>query len=188
MKDIFIKALLYKSKMRVISVFLITSTVLFANDLEKDMKIMQKAIIKLMDRYNNVNNALNIVNSKNKILEEKVIKLQTKLQEIQKQQEKIKEPKAEVGVFGVYASGLDNSKINHYKTKKKYLIAKVKAQTLNIRNKPTASGKHIRYLVYGDIVNIIKIVNNKSGYPWAKLKSGGYASIDWLEIEINKKD
>jgi len=180
MTDTFIKASLHKSKTAFIAVSLMVSTSLFASDVEKDMETMQKAIIELIGHYNDTNNALEVMNKKNKILETKVAELQAKLKEVQEEQSKMRKPRATVEVFGVFAQ--EPNKDNGVKT------GKVTAQTLHKRKEPTANAKHIGYLKNGEIVEIEEIVTNNNGRSWAKLKSGGYASIKWIEIQTNTKE
>lgn len=189
MADIFIKASLQKSKIALVAASLLVSSSLLANDTVKDMEIMQKAIIKLIGHYDDTSNALEVVNQKNKTLEEKIVELQTRLKEVQEEQQQMKEPKATVEVLGVYATSLDETKSDDDVIEiEKSLVGKVMAHTLHIRSKPTADGEHIRYLKHGEVVNISEIITNESGYSWAKLKSGGYTSTKWLKIETNKKD
>ena len=189
MTDTFIKASLQKSKTAIIAVSLLASSSLFANEMAKDMETMQKAIIKLIGHYDDTSDALAVVNQKNKTLEAKVAELQTKLKEVQEEQARLKEPKATVEVLGVYATTENTTGEHSHITKNEVpLVGEVMAHTLHIRSEPTANGKHIRYLKHGEVVEISEIMTNESGYPWAKLKSGGYASTKWLKIETNNKD
>lgn len=191
MTDTFIKASLHKSKTAIIAVSLMASTSLFANDVEKNMETMQKAIIKLIGHYDETNNALEIVNQKNKTLEAKVAELQTKLKEVQEEQTKMREPRATVEVLGVFAEepNMVTEKTLYTKTdQENFSTGKVMAQTLHKRKEPTANAKHIGYLKYGEIVDIEEIITNDSGHLWAKLKNGGYASTKWIEIETKTKE
>lgn len=190
MTDTFIKASLHKSKTAIIAVSLMASTSLFANDVEKNMETMQKAIIKLIGHYDETNNALEIVNQKNKTLEAKVAELQAKLKEVQEEQSKMREPKATVEVLGVFAQepNMVTEKTLYIKKDDGVKTGKVMAQALHKRKEPTANAKHIGYLKYGEIVDIEEIITNDSGYPWAKLKNGGYASTKWIEIQTKTKE
>jgi len=172
------KASLQKSKTAIIAISLLASSSLFAkNEMTKDIDTMQKAIVKLIRHYDDTSDALAAINKKNKTIEAKVAELQTKLKEVQKEQARLKEPKATVEVLGVHAT-----------TNETPLIGEVMAHALHVRSKPTAKGKHIRTLKHGEIVKISEITTNKNGYLWAKLKSGGYAFTKWLKIKTKKKD
>jgi len=61
-------------------------------------------------------------------------------------------------------------------------LAKVVANGLKIRSKPTIKSEEIAILKKGEMVSYIEIITNQSGEDWVKLEGGGYMKASYLKF------
>jgi hypothetical protein len=61
-------------------------------------------------------------------------------------------------------------------------FAKVVANSLKIRSKPTKKSKEIAILRKGEMVSYVEIITNQDGEDWVKLEGGGYMKASYLKF------